>query len=222
MDGNGRWAKKRNLPRFMGHKEGAVSVREITTECAKAGIKYLTLYAFSTENWKRPKTEVTFLMTLLQEFLEREIKTLMKNSIRFKVIGEISGLPQKISVKIKETEKMTAKNKKLTMILALNYGSRNEITTAVKKIAEGCISGKIKTSKISEKTISDLLYTNGIPDPDLLIRTSGEMRVSNFLLWQIAYSEIYVTDVLWPDFRKKDLLKALDSYSKRDRRFGGV
>jgi undecaprenyl diphosphate synthase len=222
MDGNGRWAGQRNLPRIMGHKEGAKSVRIITEACAEIGVRYLTLYAFSTENWKRPEAEINFLMSLLHDFLVKEEKTIIKNKIRFRVIGGISRLPKKVRDKIKHLENRSKKHKGLNMIIALNYGSRDEITGAVKKIASAVKKGALKINDITEKTITESLYTKGVPDPDLLIRTSGEMRISNFLLWQLAYSEIYITDILWPDFRKKELLDAISDYQKRDRRFGGL
>jgi len=222
MDGNGRWAKKRKLPRIFGHREGAKSVREITEACAETGVKYLTLYAFSTENWKRPKKEVKFLMGLLNEYLDGERQTLIKNNIKFEVIGEIKGLSAVLRKKIAETRKITAKNKRMTMILALNYGSRDEIVKAVRKIAGESRKRKINPAGITGKTIEKNLYTKDFPDPDLLIRTSGEMRISNFLLWQIAYSEIYVTKTLWPDFRKKELKAAIREFQKRERRYGGI
>lgn len=222
MDGNGRWAKKRNLPRIFGHKEGAKSVREITKACAENGIKYLTLYAFSTENWKRPANEVKFLMRLLDDYLTKEEKTIINNGIKFDTIGDISKLPKKIQAKIGRLKKITKNNKRMTFILALNYGSRSEITHAVKKISLLVKKGKLKISNIRESTISENLYTSKYPDPDLLIRTSGEQRISNFLLWQIAYSEIYISDVLWPDFRREELYKAINEYGKRERRYGGL
>ncbi|MBP7791470.1 MAG: isoprenyl transferase [Candidatus Goldbacteria bacterium] len=222
MDGNGRWAKKRNLPRIFGHREGAVSVREITEACAEIGIKYLTLYAFSTENWKRPKSEIKFLMNLLDEYLTKEEKTLIKNDIKLDTIGDVLKLPKNVQIKIKKVKKITRNNKKMTLILALNYGARSEIIRATKRISSMVINNKLKISGIGESTISDNLYTAGYPDPDLLIRTSGEQRVSNFLLWQIAYSELYITDVLWPDFRKKELYRTIREYGKRERRYGGL
>lgn len=222
MDGNGRWAKKKNLPRIFGHREGAKSVREITTACAEIGVKYLTLYAFSTENWKRPENEIKFLFNLLDDYLVKERKTLIKNNIKFKVIGDIKKLPPEIVKKIYYNEKMTKNNTGLTLVLALNYGARNEIINAINQIVKDVKSEKIKQSKITEELFNDYLYTKDIPEPDLLIRTSGEMRVSNFLLWQIAYSEIYVTKTFWPDFRKKELLKAIKEFNKRERRFGGL
>ncbi len=222
MDGNGRWAKKRNLPRVFGHKEGAKSVREITETCAKIGVEYLTLYAFSTENWKRPENEIKFLMGLLKDYLDKEKKTLIKNNIRFKVIGDKTKLPVEITKRIEGVEKLTEKNSSLTLVLALNYGARDEILNAVKNIAKDIKNSKIDANKITENLFKNYLYTKDIPDPDLLIRTSGEMRVSNFLLWQLAYTEIYVTKTLWPDFRKKQLLKAIYDFNKRERRFGGI
>jgi len=222
MDGNGRWAKKRNMPRVFGHKEGAKSVRAIIEAAAELGIKYLTLYAFSTENWKRPEKEVKFLMGMLKESLKNELPTMMKNNVRLLTIGDIRRLPKKLIDKIGEVKKKTSKNTGLKLILALNYGSKDEITKAVRKIAAEAKSGRLPINLISEDTISKHLYTTGIPEPDLMIRTSGEMRISNFLLWQIAYAEIYVTPVLWPDFRKEELIAAIEEYKKRERRFGGV
>lgn len=222
MDGNGRWAKKRNLPRIFGHKEGAKSVRAVTEAAAELGIKYLTLYAFSTENWKRPEKEVGFLMGLLQDHLEKELPTMMKNNIRLLTIGDISRLPVGTRKKLDDVKKKTCKNSGLKLVLALNYGSKAEITSAVRKIAGQVKKGKLPVNLITDKTISKNLYTKDIPDPELLIRTSGELRISNFLLWQIAYSEIYITGVLWPDFRKKELLAALREFYRRERRFGGV
>lgn len=222
MDGNGRWAKKRNMPRIFGHKQGANSVRTITTACAEIGIKYLTLYAFSTENWKRPKQEVGFLMKLLSDYLDKEIKTLMKNNVRLMTIGETKKMDVEVYKKLNNVKKITSKNTGLTLVLALNYGSKMEITRAIKSIAEDVKKGKVKINNINEKLISSRLFTTDIPDPDLLIRTSGEMRLSNFLLWQIAYSELYVTDVLWPDFDKKHLIKAIEEYNNRERRYGGI
>jgi len=222
MDGNGRWAKKRGLPRIMGHKEGAESVRVITESCAELGIKYLTFYAFSTENWKRPEPEVKFLMSMLDSYLKRERVTIMKNNIRFKSIGDRKKLPAVVVKKINMLEKESAKNTGLTMILALNYGSRDEIKNAVVKIAKKVKKGETAPSEITEKMIEENLYTKGVPDPDLMIRTSGEMRISNFLLWQLAYSELYITATLWPDFRKKELVAAIENYQARDRRFGGL
>ncbi|MCE5300594.1 MAG: isoprenyl transferase [Spirochaetia bacterium] len=222
MDGNGRWAKKRNMPRFMGHVEGAKSVRAVTEACVELGIKYLTFYAFSTENWKRPKKEIGFLMKLLNNYIDSEFSTMMKNNVRFHTIGDISRLPGGLAKKLEETKKKTSKNTGLNLILALNYGSRMEILAAVRQVADDVKNGRLSPDALDEKAITERLYTKGMPDPDLMIRTSGEMRISNFLLWQLAYSELYVTRVLWPDFRKKELLKALKEYSGRERRYGGV
>ncbi len=222
MDGNGRWARGKKLPRIFGHREGANSVREITESCAKLGVRFLTLYAFSTENWKRPKKEVSFLMKLLCEYLDKETPTLMKNNVRFNTIGDISKLPKEARLRIARMKKTTGSNTGLTMTVALNYGSRDEITRAVRKIAAEVKKGKLAPGKITQEKISGCLDTAGIPDPDLLIRTSGEMRISNYLLWQIAYSELYVTTVLWPDFREKALIEAVKEYNGRERRYGGV
>ncbi len=222
MDGNGRWAKQRYLPRIMGHREGAKSVRAITEACAELKVKYLTLYAFSTENWKRPHKEVAFLMNLLSHYLVKEKNTMMKNNIRLLTIGDTSKLPLGVKTELSKTIKLTSKNTGLSLVLALNYGAKDEITKAIKTIAKKCISKKISPSKITEQTIADHLYTKNIPDPDLMIRTSGEMRISNFLVWQLAYAEFYITDILWPDFRKAQLVKAIEEYNNRDRRFGGV
>ncbi|HRU39358.1 MAG TPA: isoprenyl transferase [Candidatus Goldiibacteriota bacterium] len=222
MDGNGRWAKKRNLPRIFGHREGAKSVRAVTEAAAEAGIKYLTLYAFSTENWKRPEKEVDFLMGLLENHLKTELPVMMKNNVRLHTIGNILALPERVQKKLKIVKRKTSSNTGLNLVLALNYGARDEITAAVRKIAFNAKKGLINPCKIGHEDISRQLYTADIPDPDLLIRTSGEMRISNFLLWQIAYSELYVTKVLWPDFRKKEFLKALREFSRRERRFGGI
>jgi undecaprenyl diphosphate synthase len=222
MDGNGRWAKRRNLPRIMGHKEGAKSVRAVTEACAELGIKYLTLYAFSTENWKRQESEVNFLMRLLKDYLVKEKKTMMKNNVRLLAIGNISKLPSEVKKELAAAIKLTSKNTGLKLVLALNYGSRDEITMAAKNIAKKYSAGSIQFSRITENTITEHLYTKGIPDPDLMIRTSGEMRLSNFLLWQLSYAEFYVTDTLWPDFRKPQLIEALETFNKRERRFGGV
>jgi undecaprenyl diphosphate synthase len=210
------------MPRVFGHKQGAKSVRDITTACAEVGVKYLTLYAFSTENWKRPAQEVGFLMKLLSDYLDKETKTLMKNNVRLLTIGEIDKMDSAVFKKLQSVKKITSKNTGLTLILALNYGSKREITRAVKSIADDVKNKKIKPSDINEELISSRLFTAGIPDPELLIRTSGEMRISNFLLWQIAYSEIYITDILWPDFGKNNLLRAIGEFNTRERRYGGI
>jgi len=221
MDGNGRWAQKRGLPKVMGHRQGAKTVREITTACSEIGVKYLTLYAFSTENWKRPKHEVSALMKLLGIYLKEELKTLMKNEIRLNAIGDIDGLPGPVSGKVKEVMDITKNNKRMTMSLALNYGGRAEILNAVKSVAQEFKKGECSLSDIDDKYFQKHLYTKDMPDPDLLIRTSGEMRISNFLLWQLSYAELYVTKKLWPDFTQKDLVQAIEEFNKRERRFGG-
>ncbi|MFH2201745.1 MAG: isoprenyl transferase [Elusimicrobiota bacterium] len=214
MDGNGRWAKKRRQPRVSGHKAGVDSVRATVRACAELGVKTLTLYSFSTENWLRPKAEVEELMSLLAWALKVETPDLDKNKVRLMVSGRIEGLPAPVRSALGKSIKKLAKNTGLLLNLAINYGSRAEIVDAV----NGLIRDGVK--EVSEQEISGRLYTSGIPDPDMLIRTSGEMRLSNFLLWQVAYSEIYVTPVFWPDFRKKDLIEAIKSFQKRDRRFG--
>lgn len=222
LDGNGRWAKKRLLPRNLGHKAGAKAVEDICEDAWNLGIKYLTVYAFSTENWKRPEDEVNALMKLLRNYLVDCIERSNKNNMRVRVIGEKSALSQDIQDSIEELEKVTEKNTGLNFTIAINYGSRDEITRAVKNIAERVAAGEIKPDDIDMDIISGSLDTKGIPDPDLLIRTSGEERLSNFLLWQLAYTEFYFTDVLWPDFDKKELEKAIEKYNGRERRFGGV
>lgn len=222
MDGNGRWARKRGLPRVMGHRAGIKSVRETVTTCAEFGIKALTLYAFSKENWQRPRKEVNTLMSLLKQYLDKEEKELMDNNIKFISIGEKEQLPKKVQERLNQVEKLTKNNTGLILNLALNYGSRTEIVDAARKIAALVKDNNLKLEELDEKSFSKFLYTKDLPDPDLLIRTSGEMRVSNFLLWQISYAEIYVTKKLWPDFRKKDLIMAIKDFQKRERRFGGL
>jgi undecaprenyl diphosphate synthase len=219
MDGNGRWAKKRNLPRVEGHKAGSESVREVVETCARIGIKYLTLYAFSKENWKRPRSEISTLWRLLEDYLKKDYKVLEKNQLRLKVIGQKEALPAPVRRELARVENLTKDYNRMTIILALNYGGRAEIVEAVKKIFHDK-STEINT--LDEDQFSRYLFTAEIPDPDLLIRTSGEMRVSNFLLWQIAYSEIWITPEFWPDFRKKHLLQALVDYQRRERRFGDI
>lgn len=221
MDGNGRWAKKKGLPRIAGHRAGAKAVKEAIKGAKDAGVKVLTLYAFSTENWKRPKHEVSALFKLLEAYIGRESDDLFKRGIRLSVIGRVEGLPESVRNKLAGVVERTRGNSALVLNLALNYGSRAEIADAARKICLDCRSGKLYPDDIDETTFAGYLYTNGIPDPDLLIRTSGEMRVSNFLLWQIAYSEIYVTKKLWPDFNKSDFKKAVMDYKKRERRYGG-
>lgn len=220
MDGNGRWAQMRNLPRVEGHLVGMESVRDIVTTTRNLGIPYLTLYAFSKENWTRPKEEVNRLLEILGIYLEQELPLMMEKGIRFNIVGDLTDFPERIQKKVRDVMKKTGKNRELCLNIALSYSGRKEILHAVTGIAEDYKNGKIK--KIDERVFSRYLWTKGIPDPDLLIRTSGELRVSNFLLWQIAYTEIYVTDVLWPDFRREAYLDALREYSRRDRRFGRV
>jgi len=218
MDGNGRWAAQRHLPRVEGHRAGIDSVRDIVESSARLGIKVLTLYAFSVENWKRPITEVSTLMSLLKRYLRLELNTLLRNDIRFSVIGRAEELAPDVQRELKMAEEQTARNGGMQFNIALNYGGRAEIVEAARR----AIASSIKPSDLDEQRFSDFLYTAGQPDPDLLIRTSGEMRISNFLLWQIAYAEIWVTDTLWPDFRKRHLLEAILAYQKRDRRYGGI
>lgn len=222
MDGNGRWAKERNLPRTLGHRAGVETIREIVKECNNIGVKYLTLYAFSTENWKRPPEEVNALMKLLIEYLKSEFEELNRNNVVINSIGNIEKLPLECQRELKNAYKNTKNNTGLILNLALNYGGREEITNAVKKMYEDVRKGKIKEDEINEINISNYLYTKGMPDPDLIIRPSGELRVSNFLLWQCAYSEFWYADIKWPDFKKKHLHQAICDYQKRDRRFGGV
>lgn len=220
MDGNGRWAKQRAMNRILGHEEGTESVRVIVRTSREIGIKWLTLYAFSEENWKRPKYEITALMSILKRFLKSELKEMQDNNIRFRTIGRIHRLPDDARVLIEDTIAYTSNNTGMTLTLALSYGGRQEIYDAVQKIARRIAAGDIQPSDIKEDLISDFLYTAGMPDPDLLIRTSGEYRVSNFLLWQIAYTELYITPTLWPDFRKEEYLRAIENFQKRERRFG--
>jgi len=220
MDGNGRWAKERGLPRIAGHREGINSVREITKICGEIGVKYLTLYTFSTENWSRPKTEVKALMTLLLSTIKKEIKELHKNDVKFSTIGDISILPKGTVKGIKEGEKLTFENSGLNLILALNYGSRQEIISAVNNIVYDVKKGSLDSNSIDENIFSSYLDTNNCPDPDLLIRTSGELRISNFLLWQSAYTEMYLTNTYWPSFRENELFTAIFDFQNRERRFG--
>ena len=222
MDGNGRWAKARHLPRFEGHRVGAQSVRAIVRAAGEVGIKYLTLYAFSVENWNRPKEEVDTLMKYLARFLKSELGELQRNNVRLEAIGQIWRLPEFVQKQLAETRAALAKNTGLTLIIALSYGGRTEIVEAVRELAAKAKSGQIEPAEITERVLADHLYTRHWPDPDLLIRTSGEMRVSNFLLWQISYAEFVVTPTLWPDFRKPQLIEALEEYARRHRRFGGV
>lgn len=218
MDGNGRWATERGKARSYGHQAGVETVRRITSECTRLGVKYLTLYTFSTENWNRPETEIAALMGLVLSSLEDEI--FMKNNVRFKVIGDIERLPAEVQRKLQETIDHTAGNTAMTMVVALSYSSRWEITKAMKDIAKKALDGQLSVDDITEDTVSQSLTTASIPDPDLLIRTGGELRISNYLLWQIAYSELYFCDTFWPDFNEADLHKAIADYQHRQRRFG--
>ena len=222
MDGNGRWAKKKAMNRIRGHEEGAESVRTIVRASREIGIPWLTLYAFSEENWKRPKYEVEALMKLLNRFLKSELDEMLDNGIRFQTIGRIEKLPRSVQSRLQETIEKTSKNAHMVLTLALSYGSRQEMFDAVQKIAKRIESGDLTSEEITEQTISDTLYTAGTPDPDLLIRTSAEFRLSNFLLWQMAYTEFYFTPTLWPEFRKEEYLQALEAYQKRERRFGAT
>ncbi|ERI92904.1 di-trans,poly-cis-decaprenylcistransferase [Clostridiales bacterium oral taxon 876 str. F0540] len=222
MDGNGRWAKERNLPRTMGHRAGVETIRDIVKECSNLGVKYLTLYAFSTENWVRPSDEVSTLMKLLVEYLRGEFEELNSNNVVINSIGDISRLPQICQAELKSAYEKTKLNTGLVLNLALNYGGRDEITNAFKKIYKEIKFGRLKEEDITQDTISDYLYTKGMPDPDIIIRPSGEQRISNFLLWQCAYSEFWTSDIKWPDFKKEHLHKAILDFQKRDRRFGGV
>jgi undecaprenyl diphosphate synthase len=222
MDGNGRWARERGLPRIRGHEEGAESVREVLRTCGEWGVQYLTLYAFSTENWKRPKGEVAALMKLLERFLGKEAPELMAQNVRLQAIGRLTDLPQSCQRELHRVIEMTAGNTSTTLILALSYSGRLEIIDAARSLLQAVKAGHLDEAMIDPDVFSKHLYTRYYPDPDLLIRTSGEMRVSNFLLWQLSYTEIYVTKKLWPDFRKPDLLEAIEDYSKRQRRYGGI
>lgn len=222
MDGNGRWAKKRGLPRSAGHQAGADTLKKIVTECNKMGIKYITVYAFSTENWKRPKEEVDFLMNLLMSYLLDAERTLAGENVRIRAIGSRAELSEEMQEQIIKTEKFTSKNTGIVMNIALNYGSREELITATKKISEKVKNGEITPDEITADMISEALYTGGQPDPDLIIRTSNEQRLSNFMMWQSSYSELYFTKTLWPDFNIECLYDAILAYQQRDRRFGGV
>jgi undecaprenyl diphosphate synthase len=220
MDGNGRWAKKQGLARIVGHERGVRTIREMVRAAREWNIQYLTLYAFSKENWARPKQEVDFLMKLLSEYLDSELDELRKNSVRFNVIGKINELPQDIQRKIERNMKETVHNRGLSLTLALNYSSRVEIIDAVRRLCEKVESGTLKSHEVSESHLEQELDTAGMPDPDLLIRTSGEMRLSNFLLWQVSYTEIYVSEKCWPEFTKEDFGEAIQAYQTRERRFG--
>ena len=222
MDGNGRWARQRHLPRVEGHRQGAESARIIIRVAGELGIKYLTLYAFSAENWNRPKDEVDALMKYLIHYLKRETPELNKSGVRLEAIGQIHRLPENVQEQLRKSIATLSKNNGLTLVLALSYGGRTEIVDAARSIAKKAQSGELDSEDITEKVFAQHLYTRNMPDPDLLIRTSGEMRVSNFLLWQISYAELVVTPTLWPDFKKPQFYAALEEYAKRHRRFGGV
>lgn len=222
MDGNGRWAKAKGQPRVTGHKAGVDSVRDAVEACAELGVSYLTLYAFSTENWGRPKDEVSALMSLLIHSLRKELRTLNENKIRLRTIGNTSDLPEKVRLELEQTVELTRQNDRMTLVLALSYSGRWDLVHACQQIAAGVKAGTIRPEDITSETVSENLSTAGIPDPDLLIRTSGELRISNFLLWQLAYSEFYITDCFWPDFRRNQLYEAIRAFNRRERRFGKV
>ncbi|MDQ7093366.1 isoprenyl transferase [Desulfosporosinus sp. PR] len=222
MDGNGRWAQKRALPRSMGHRAGVEALRKIVKACSNLGIQVLTVYAFSTENWNRPKDEVGILMKLLTDYLRKELDELHQNKVVVRAIGILNDLPLEAQRELERAVERTKNNSGLVLNLALNYGGRSEIVDAVKKLSRDVLDGKHQIEEINEKRFSDMLFTGGLPDPDLLIRTSGEMRLSNFLLWQLAYTEIVVVEEYWPDFGQKSLLEAIKAYQSRDRRFGGI
>ncbi len=222
MDGNGRWAKSRGLPRIQGHRAGAESVREVIDAGKELGIEYITLYAFSSENWSRPEKEVSALMKLLEQFLESKRKDLMRQNVRLQAIGQLHRLPASTKKKLDQVIDQTKDNTSITLVLAISYGSREEIVEAMRRIAQSAVDGEIQPADIDAKLVADSLYTANIPDPDLLIRTSGELRLSNFLLWQISYAEIFIFDKCWPDFRQGDLFDAVKEYQKRHRRFGAL
>ena len=222
LDGNGRWAKAKGMPRNYGHTAGARNVETVCQAAHDLGVKYVTMYAFSTENWNRPEGEVEALMKLLESYLKNCIKTADKNNMRVRVIGDTTRLSERFQERIRELEAASAKNDGLNLQIAINYGSRDEMTRAMRRMSEDVAAGKRKPEEITESVFEENLDTAGIPDPDLLIRTSGELRLSNFLLWQLAYSEFYFTDVPWPDFHKEELERAIEAYNKRDRRFGGL
>ena len=222
LDGNGRWAKAKGMPRNYGHAQGSKNVERICEEAWRMGIKYLTVYAFSTENWNRPKDEVDALMKLLRNYMKTCLKTAAKNDMKVRVIGDIEPLDEDIKKRIGELEAATVDNGGLNFTIALNYGSRDEMTRAARRMAQDCAAGKLDPDKIDESVFESYLDTHGIPDPDLMIRTSGEQRLSNWMLWQLAYTEFYFTDVLWPDFNKQELIRAIEYYNTRERRFGGI
>ncbi len=220
MDGNGRWAEQRHLPRILGHRKGVETVQAIVGDCLDLGVSYLTLFAFSSENWGRPQEEVEALMNLLGTFLKKELSQIHEQGIRLMAIGELERLPKSIGKILKDSIRRTAENQRMVLNLALSYGSRNELTRAVQVLGREVADGRMRADEITEEDIGAALDTRGIPDPDLLIRTSGEMRISNFLLWQVAYSELYFTEALWPDFTRDHLMQALEEYNRRQRRFG--
>ena len=222
LDGNGRWAKSKGMPRNYGHAQGSKNVERICEEAWRMGIKYLTVYAFSTENWSRPDSEVAALMKLLRNYMKTCLKTAAKNDMKIRVIGDIEPMDEDIKSRIRELEEATVNNGGLNFTIALNYGSRDEMTRAVRKMAQDCADGKLSATDINESVFESYLDTHGIPDPDLMIRTSGEQGLSNYLLWQLAYSEFYFTDVPWPDFTKEELVRAVEEFNHRHRRFGGV
>ncbi len=222
MDGNGRWASERGLPRIRGHEEGANSVAAVAEACSDFGVEWLTLYAFSMENWKRPQAEINALMGLLEKFLTSRTKEMVEKGIRLLAIGDLERLPKKCGQALDQAIAQSAANSKLNLVLALSYGSRQEILNAVRKIAHKVSNSELALDEIDESCMDSHLYTSGIPDPDLLIRTSGEMRISNFLLWQLSYTEIFISNKLWPDFRKQEMAEAINDYSRRQRRFGSV
>ena len=222
MDGNGRWAQTQGLPRIEGHRRGVTSVRKSVEECARLGIDQLTLYCLSSENWKRPQHELDFLMHLLEQYMIEERALLMEQNIRVSVIGRRDGIPESVLKEMDKTIEMSAGNEGTRLCLAINYGARGEVVDAVRRIATDVAAGKLPIEEVDEETVSAYLYTSGMPDPDLLIRTAGEMRISNFLLWQISYAELWVTEKCWPEFRPSDLHQAIDDFAARDRRFGGL
>lgn len=222
MDGNGRWAKSRGLPRTAGHREGIKRVKEVIKAAVGIGVRALTFFAFSTENWSRPKSEVSMLMRYLDNFLEREIAEFDKNNIRLKTVGRGAPVPEELQKKIKKAEDRTKDNSALTVVLALNYGARQELVDAARAISEDVCGGKVKIKDLDENLFANYLYTAGLPDPDLLIRTSGQMRISNFLLWQISYAELYFPKIYWPSFGKKEFEEAIEEYQRRERRFGAI
>ena len=222
LDGNGRWAKSKGMPRNYGHAQGSKNVERICEDAYKMGVKYLTVYAFSTENWSRPKGEIDALMKLLRNYMKTCLKTAEKNHMKVRVIGDKTKLDEDIRSRIEELETATVNNDGLNFQIALNYGSRDEMIRAIRRLSKDCEEGRVRSQEISEELFESYLDTHGIPDPDLMIRTSGELRLSNYLLWQLAYTEFYFTDVLWPDFTKEELKKAIEYYNRRDRRFGGA